>query len=317
MDLSVESVVRITTGHRALSRTCLVRRSEIMQLHGHWTEAVAEAEHARDRLSKPAGQPALGAAFYQLAELHRLRGDFADAERAYTQASEHGRKPQPGLALLRLTQHRVEVALAAIRPAVGDLQRRGIASRMLHRTRRRRPDGADAAAACLATNADDVDTPFLRALSAQAAGAVLLARGEHVVALASLERALGGWLELEAPYEAARTRVLIASVCLALGDNDTARMETDAARKVFEELGARPDLAQLDAGRSDDPPSDTPAGQPGHGEAGAASGLTRRETEVIGLIATGKTNRQIAKQLFISEKTVAHALSRQAERAVL
>ena len=79
---------------------CLLRRAELMQLHGDWLEAAAEARRACERLSEPSRQPGLGAAFYQLGELYRLRGEAAEAEGAYQQAGRLGRRPQPGLALL-------------------------------------------------------------------------------------------------------------------------------------------------------------------------------------------------------------------------
>ena len=94
---------------------CLVHRSEILQIKGAWGDAMDEAARACEAL---AGEPAVGAAFYQRAELHRLRGEFTEAEDAYGRASEHGRSPQPGLSQLRLEQHRVE------RCPRGDPQRR-------------------------------------------------------------------------------------------------------------------------------------------------------------------------------------------------
>ncbi|MGH2625513.1 MAG: DNA-binding response regulator, partial [Anaerolineales bacterium] len=95
---------------------CLYR-AEIMQLHGAWPDAMDEAQRACERLS---GQPAVGAAFYQQAELHRLHGDFVKAEEAYRLASQWGRKPQPGLAQLRLAQGQVDAAEAAIRRVVDE-----------------------------------------------------------------------------------------------------------------------------------------------------------------------------------------------------
>ena len=99
---------------------CLVHRSQVLQAHGAWDEAVSEVERARLQLSDPV-HPALGLAFYQQGELHRLRGRAADAERAYRAALEHGREPEPGLALLRLAEGNVEAAVAGVR-------------RMLHET---------------------------------------------------------------------------------------------------------------------------------------------------------------------------------------
>jgi tetratricopeptide (TPR) repeat protein len=95
--------------------SCLIHRSEILALDGDWPAAVAQAELARDLLSDPPGQPPLGAAYYQLGQLDRLGGDLEGAEAAYRMASQHGREPQPGLALLRLAQGHADAAAEAYR----------------------------------------------------------------------------------------------------------------------------------------------------------------------------------------------------------
>ena len=92
-----------------------MHRAEIMALHGDWSDAVEEARHAAEWLVSPPGHPAAGLAFYQLGELYRLRGELANAEDSYRQASRWGRDPQPGLALLRLAQGQTDDAAAAIR----------------------------------------------------------------------------------------------------------------------------------------------------------------------------------------------------------
>lgn len=280
---------------------CLVHRSELAQLRGDWQAAIAEAQRACTRLAEPPGQAALGMAYYQRAELHRLRGEFADAERAYGQASQRGRGPHPGLALLRLAQGRLADATGAIRRLVEEAQDPGERAKVLAASveimlEEDDPDAARAAADELARIAAELDMPLLSAMSAQADGAVRLAEDDARGAVAALHRAQSSWQELRAPYEVARVRVLLASACRRLGDADTARMELDAAREVFGEVGARPDLARLDdlAGR---------------GQADAAAGLTAREVEVIRLVAAGLTNREIADELVISTKTVARHLN--------
>ena len=98
---------------------CLVYRAEIMRLHGDWPDAMEEAQRARERLS---GHPAVGMVFYQQGELHRLRGEFAEAEEAYRQANQWGHSPQPGLAELRLAQGDVVAAtIAALSQVAVDL----------------------------------------------------------------------------------------------------------------------------------------------------------------------------------------------------
>jgi DNA-binding CsgD family transcriptional regulator len=282
------------------SGSCLVHRAEIMQLHGAWPDAVDAARRARERLMRR-GQPAVGAAFYQQGELHRLRGEFAQAEEAYQQASRWGRQPQPGLALLRLAQGQRGAAEAAIRRVADEAQDRVTRSRLLPAlveimSAAGDADAARAAADELSKIADDLDALLLRAPAAHAQGAVLLLEGDARAALGALRQAWTVWQELEVPYEAARVRVLIGLACRKLGDRDGAEMELDAARRVFQELGARADLARAQA-------------LSGKGAATPAGGLTPRELEVLRLVATGKTNRAIAADLVLSEKTVARHVS--------
>jgi ATP/maltotriose-dependent transcriptional regulator MalT len=149
---------------------------------------------------------------------------------------------------------------------------------------------ASAAAEELSKVAAERDAPFLDAISAQATGAVLLAGGDARAALDTLRQAYTSWQELEAPYETARVRVLIGVACRRLGDHDTARMHLDGARVVFQQLGAAPDRARVED-LSRKPPA-------------RAHGLTRRELQVLALVAAGKTNQQIAAALVISDHTV-------------
>jgi DNA-binding CsgD family transcriptional regulator len=155
---------------------------------------------------------------------------------------------------------------------------------------------AHVAADELAEIADDLDAPLLHAVAAQARGAVLLAEGDARGALIALRRAWTAWQEIEVPYEAARVRVLTGLACRALGDIDAAEMEIDAARWVFQQLGAGPDLARVEALARAVPPK-------------AAGGLSAREVQVLRLVASGKTNRAIAAELFISERTVERHVS--------
>lgn len=133
-------------------------------------------------------------------------------------------------------------------------------------------------------------------MAAQARGAVELTEGDAQAALGSLRRAFEVWRQIEAPYEAARVRVLLGLACCALGDDDGGRLELDAARAVFEQLGAAPDLARVDALIRGATPT-------------CARGLSARELQVLRLVATGKTNKLIAAELFVSEKTIDRHMS--------
>jgi DNA-binding NarL/FixJ family response regulator len=279
---------------------CLAHRAGIMQLHGKWQDALAEAQLARTRCEEGMNRPAAGQALYQQGELHRLQGDFVAAEAAYRDASGYGRQPQPGLALLRLAQGNVDGAAAAIRRAVDEtsepLQRAvllpadaeiALAGRDLDRAR--------AVADELSATADRIERPMLAAIAAHVRGAVALAEGEPGDALAALRQAAQVWRELDAPYEVARVRVLIGVACRALGDEEGAALEHEASRTEFERLGAEPDLVRLDS-------LSRPAPR------GNRHGLSDRELEVLRLVAAGMTNREIATELVVSEHTVARHL---------
>jgi ATP/maltotriose-dependent transcriptional regulator MalT len=279
----------------AYNGICLVHRAEIMQLQGAWPEALAEARRACENARRADRKPP-GAGLYQQAEIHRLRGEFAAAEDAYRAASEGGFEPQPGLALLRLAQGRTDAACAAIRrltSATSDRVRRAgllpahleimLAAGDIDEARRARDELRELAHA--------FDTDVLRAVVAQADGAIATAEGSAIAALDPLRRAFGLWERLNAPYDAARVRVLIGHACGALGDNEAAGLERAAAKAVFKRLGARPDLARLD----------TPQICP---QPVARSALTARELHVLRLISTGRTNKDIAHELSLSERTI-------------
>ena len=285
----------------AFAGACLIHRSEVLQLGGEWPEAVDEARRASAWLA-PTTDVEAGNAFYQQGELWRLRGERAEAEEAYVLAGDRGRDPQPGRALLRLAEGRVEEAAAAMRRvlcATTDPMQRArflpahvevmVAAGDLAEARR--------AADELASTAAKVGMEGLQAISAHADGAVTLAEGDAAASIAPLRRAQTVWQRLGAPYLAARVRVLLSRAFVELGDTEGGLLEREGARKVFARLGAAPDLADLEA-----PATTTP--EPGSAPSTDTHGLSPRELEVLLLLATGKSNKAIAKALFVSERTV-------------
>jgi DNA-binding CsgD family transcriptional regulator len=277
---------------------CLLYRAEVMQLRGKWSDAAQDAELACELLMS---RPAAGAAFYRLGEIHRLRGEFANAETAYARAGECGRKPQPGLPLLRLAQGRIDAAAASIRSGMADTHAPAARARTLAAAveillAAGDVESARAAANELAQIASAFAAPLLAAACAHATGAVLVAEGDMAGASTSLQQALETWRDLETPYEEAHTCLLLAAVCEQRGDQDGRRLELENARRLFKLLDARPCLARL-------------AAQKKRGTARGSGDLSEREVQVLRLLAAGRTNREIAQTLFISEKTVARHVS--------
>jgi DNA-binding CsgD family transcriptional regulator len=278
---------------------CLVHRAELLRFHGAWAMALTQAHEASVRLTEPP-HPAAGAAFYAAGELHRLRGDVSEAEAAYRRAVDCGHSAQPGLGLLWFAQGKAASAAAAIERALGEPHFPATRAILLF-SKISVLLGSDAVAAGRVA-ADELvslcaqlgSPPMLAAMADEAIGAVLLAAGECRDALRHLRLAWTNWQAVDAPYESARARVQIGLACRGLGDDDSAAIELDAARQAFAQLGAVPDVARLDAisGRRAPP-----------------GGLTAREVEVLAAVATGSTNRAIAEELMISEKTVARHLS--------
>lgn len=275
---------------------CLVHRAEFLQLRGAWVEAMAQAGLACNRLSSPMGQLALGAAFYQQGELHRLRGDFHAAERSYRRAANHGRDPQPGLALLRLARGQAEAAARGIRRALAEADERVSRPQLLDayvEVMLAVGEVPAARAACdeLAELARFFGSPMLAAVSDRAIGVVRLAEGDAAAALGPLRRASSAFRTLWATYDVARTSLLISRARRALGDEDGASLELEASRSSLEALGARADLALLDGTALDR-------------DSTVDHLLTAREVQVLRLVAQGATNRSIGSELRVSERTV-------------
>jgi ATP/maltotriose-dependent transcriptional regulator MalT len=280
-------------GMVAFTDACFVHRAEILCLQGAWQDALAETRRVCAR-AEDCARPPPGGALYQRGEIHRLRGEASEAEEFYRAASRCGCDPQPGLALLRVSQGRTDAASAAIRRSMGATGNRCERARLLpayFEIVLAAGDIEEAQRACeeIESVGAEFESEVLHAQAAQARGSLCMRCGDPRAALGPLRTAFEFWRRFEAPYEAARVRVLIAEACAALGDEETSAMEFDAARLDFEQLGAGPDIEKLDRRR---------AGRP------AAGSLTSREREVLGLIARGQTNKGIARELGLSERTI-------------
>jgi DNA-binding CsgD family transcriptional regulator len=274
---------------------CRVNRAEAALLRGAWPEAEAEAARATREVRF---NPRVAArAFYETGEIRRRIGDLAGAEEAFAHAHELSLQPQPGLALLRLAQGKPEAALRALRAAVADEppgrphRARLLAAQVEVAVAAGDLDAAGRASRELDEIAGRLGTPALAAAAATAGGALRLAEGDLPAALECLRAAGTTWQELRLPYETAQARMLYGTALRRAGSEEDALLELRAALAGFERLGAAGDAARAAALLG--------------GRDGLPGGLTAREAEVLRLVAAGRTNREVAAALVISEHTVA------------
>ena len=279
---------------------CRINRAELATLRGDWSQAEDEALRATKELLT-VNPPLAGEAFYETGEVRRRCGDLAGAEEAFERAHELGFEPHPGLALVRLAQGKVEAAFAALRvAAAGASGSRLRRARLLWALADTALTAGDIDAARSVSNElgaiarEAADASVLDAIATTVRGSIKLAEGDAPQALTNLRRAGALWQDLRLPYEGARTRMAYGIALRAAGDDDDARLELRAALTAFEHLGA-----VVEAARASDLLGG-PVALPG--------GLTVREAEVLRLVAAGKTNRDIAVELVISEHTVARHL---------
>jgi len=280
---------------------CLVHRAEVMQLRGDWRMALREARKAKVQFAKAMNSSATGHALYRQGEVHRLQGRLDRAEAAYREAGRSGYEPQPGLALLRLVQGRAAAAARAIGRVLAETtdpvrRARLLAAGVEVFLAAGRIGEARRICRELERSARERGSAFLDALAAHSRGALELAEEKPDVALGALRRAFEAWRRLGVPYEAARVRVLLAKACRLLEDEEAAALELDAARRGFSALRAVPDLASVDALAP-------------RTASGAEHGLTHRELEVLRHVAAGRSNKAVARDLALSNRTVDRHLS--------
>ncbi len=284
----------------AFTGQCAVHRGQIFRLHGAFREAVSEYDAAVARYLREPSTSAAGLALAERGDVHRLLGDLAAAEDSYEQAADQGFEPQPGLALLWLARGQRDAATAAMRRLLSEKDDAVGRAKLLPAAVDVLLAGGDTAGARplvreLEQLAADFSSDALRAAAAYAAGAVELADGDPAGALPYLRTAGAGWAGLSAAYESARCRALVGRCLRALGDEESAARELTAALRTFVDLGTAPAAREVEAQLRSDPV--------------LPDGLTAREVEVLALVATGRSNSQIAAELVLSEKTVARHLS--------
>jgi len=278
---------------------CRVHQAQLLAVSGAWEQAEREASQVCTDLEGIQVE-SVAEAHYAVGEVRLRQGDLAAAESALEEADRLGRDPQPALALVRLAQGHPERAKAMLDLALAaragqPLVRAPLLAGLVEVTLESGElESARNAADELAGIAATFGTEILRARRLQATGAVLVAEDRCVEALPVLREACRVWQDLDAPYDAARVRLLLARACSALSDTDGATRALDAAAAVFDRLGARLDARKIVSLRQAPRLPD---------------GLTEREVEVLALVAAGQTNRQIAEALVISHKTVARHLS--------
>jgi ATP/maltotriose-dependent transcriptional regulator MalT len=277
---------------------CRLHVVELASLRGRWETAAVLAEQARDELATHDPRYA-GEAHYLIGELHRMGGDLDLAEEAFTNAHQLGRVPQPGLARVRMAQGRLDAAVKGLQLVLdaepqAPLRRTELLAALAEaHLATNDVDAATAAAARLTDVAGGVTSDYLRSVALMTEAQVLLARGDASEACRRAGEAVEKLLALGLPYDEARAREVRGMAAQVIGEHDTAELELTAARNTFTALGAEPDARRVTALLGASP----------------SSPLSARETEVLRLVARGRSNKEIASELFISEHTVARHLS--------
>ena len=278
---------------------CRVHLASALRSRGEWDEAEEQAARACSELATLNVTNA-AAGYAEIGEIRRRLGDLDGAEDAFRRAEQLSGQPQSGLALLRLAQGNVDAASAIITRSLDEISWDRLARARLLPARAQIAiaagdlAGAAAAADELDSIASDFASPALTAATLSTRGRIQLASNDRA-ACATLRQAAERWQELGVPHEVATARMLQGAACRQADDLDGATTSFDAARALFEQLGAALDLRDLRDITATT--RELPAG------------LSPREVEVLRLVAHGMTNKQIAAQLCLSEKTVARHLS--------
>lgn len=277
---------------------CRVHRATALQWRGAWAEAEREATRGCDELAG-INRPDAAAGWAEIADIRRRLGDLSGAEEAFRRAEELCGQPPAGLALLRLAQGRIDSATTIVTEALGAQSWNRLARAKLLPAHVQITiaagdlDRAAASVAELESIAETFDSPTIAAHASAARGRLQLATGDPA-ATTTLRGNLQQWLELGVPYEVATAWMLLGQAYNAAGDQQSATESFASAGALFDQLGAALDARRLRA-------LSTPKPFPG--------GLTEREMEVLRLVAAGRTNKEVAAELHLSEKTVSRHLT--------
>lgn len=290
-----QSISEVTPYHGI----CRIHRAEITALRGDWDRAESEALSTVQEMHG-LEQDVVAEAHYAIGNIHLRRGELRDAEGWFTSARDLGRDPQPGLALVGVAEGKLAAAAAGLRLSAASaaeptLQRaRLLAAQAEVALALNEVDAARQAVEDLGRVASETPSALLDAIEAMARARLHLAEAQIDHALQFATRAWSLWNKLKIPYDAARARMFIGLVSRLAGDPERARSELEAARAEFYRLGAK-----LDARAAE---------QHLEGATDLPRRLSLRELEVLRLVAVGKTNREIAEALTISEHTVSRHL---------
>lgn len=281
------------SGDVVYSGICRIHRLQLASIEGNWEAAEAAVEQIGSELVGRNNWVA-GEAFYQLGELRRLRGDSTGALKAYGRARDLGIDPQPGESLLHNASGKPDAAWTGLCTALAGRGQLDCARLLLSAVEiaisRGSLDEANRLCRQLEETADNFATTGFRAWAGQARAALLIAESRYAEALPLLRDAARQYRDMHARYETARVNELLSEAHRGLGQLGAAESDCAAALAIYRELGALPDVQRLDGGHL-----------PG--------GLTRREADVLALIAGGASNKETAEALFISQKTVGRHLA--------
>jgi tetratricopeptide (TPR) repeat protein len=230
---------------------CRVFRAELKRRRGDWDDATSDLDRAISELT--GFTPIIGAALYQIGEVDLRAGRLSEAEERFRSANEHGYSPMPGLAELRLRQGDPAAADQLLQDALSQALERPLArARLLPsfvnvQLALDRSEDAGNALAELESVASTTGSTAMRSSAAQGRGALALSEARSADATRDFQKAIRGWSELQMPYEAAQSRMLLGEAQLAEGRDSAARMELESARSVFVRLGAVLDTQAVDA----------------------------------------------------------------------